>query len=66
MSDTTEQVQVLIWMPADLRDEIDELATRLDLNRSQLIRRACRELLVRLPDRLTDMSSDTSVEEVAK
>lgn len=67
MSDTEEQaaIQVNVWMTAELRDEIDALATRLDINRSQLIRRACRELLVRLSGRLTNVSSDTPVEEVA-
>lgn len=67
MSETTEQVQVqvLIWMPADLRDEIDALAARLDMNRSQLIRRACRELLIGVPSRLIDVSDDTTPVEVA-
>lgn len=67
MSETTDQVQVqvLIWMPADLRDEIDALAGRLDMNRSQLIRRACRELLIGLPSRLIDVSDDTTPVEVA-
>lgn len=67
MSETTEQVQVqvLIWMPADLRDEIDALAARLDMNRSQLIRRACRELLIGVPSRLIDVSDDTPTVEVA-
>lgn len=66
MSDTEQPViQVNIWMPIDLRDEIDALATQLDINRSQLVRRACRELLVRLSARLIDVSSDTPTAEVA-
>lgn len=66
MSDTEQNViQVNIWMSVDLRDEIDALAAQLDVNRSQLVRRACRELIIRLPKRLTDVSSDTPIVEAA-
>lgn len=64
MSEVTEntQVRIITEMPTELRDEIDAIAQRLDLSRSQLIRRACRELVLRLSGRLIDMSDGAIVE----
>jgi len=64
MSEVTEntQVRIITEMPTELRDEIDAIAERLDLSRSQLIRRACRELVLRLSDRLMNMSDGAIVE----
>jgi metal-responsive CopG/Arc/MetJ family transcriptional regulator len=61
VSDTPD-VQVNIWMNPELRDEIDVVAKHLDVNRSQFVRRACRELLVRLSERLIVVSDDTIAE----
>lgn len=64
MSEVTEntQVRIITEMPTELRDEIDAIAERLDLSRSQLIRRACRELVLRLSDRLMNISDGAIVE----
>lgn len=64
MSEVAEntQVRIITEMPTELRDEIDAIARQLDLSRSQLIRRACRELVLRLSDRFMNMSDGAIVE----
>jgi metal-responsive CopG/Arc/MetJ family transcriptional regulator len=63
----SEQVeQITVRLPIDLLSDIDAAAVHLDLSRAQFIRRACRELLIRLSERLIVVSDDTRIVEVTE